>query len=58
LIVENDDYFKTARIDYHGGPRYPHLVRIEGKPDLLSEIIKARAPQPAASQGKGSGEER
>jgi hypothetical protein len=32
-------------IDYLGSPRYPHLVRIEGKPDTLSEIIKARASQ-------------
>ncbi|HEY6430214.1 MAG TPA: hypothetical protein VIX84_23535, partial [Acidimicrobiales bacterium] len=45
LLVESDDYFKTVTIDYHGGPRYPHLVRVEGKPDMLSEIIKARASQ-------------
>lgn len=45
LLVVNDDYYKTCTIDYHGGPRFPHLVRIEGKPDLLSEIIKARASQ-------------
>jgi len=57
LIVENDDYFKTVRIDYQGGPRYPHLVRIEGKPDLLSEIIKARAAQPASPEGKSKGDE-
>ncbi|HUI43347.1 MAG TPA: M61 family peptidase [Terriglobia bacterium] len=43
LLVVNDDYYQTCSIDYHGGPRYPHLVRLEGKPDLLSEIIKARA---------------
>lgn len=43
LLVLSDDYYKTCTIDYHGGPRYPHLVRIEGKPDLLSEIIKARS---------------
>jgi predicted metalloprotease with PDZ domain len=43
LLVLSDDYYKTCTIDYHGGPRYPHLVRIEGKPDLLSEMIKARS---------------
>ena len=53
LIVESDDYFKTVRIDYHGGPRYPRLVRIEGKPDLLSEIIKAHAPQAGRSSAAG-----
>jgi hypothetical protein len=25
-------------VDYHGGERYPHLVRDESKPDLLSAI--------------------
>jgi predicted metalloprotease with PDZ domain len=42
LLVENDDYFKTYKLDYHDGAKYPHLVRDESKPDLLSEIIKAK----------------
>jgi predicted metalloprotease with PDZ domain len=42
LLVENDDYFKTYKLDYHEGAKYPHLVRDESKPDLLSEILKAR----------------
>src|SRR5271166_6356545 len=42
LLVENTDYYKTYKIDYHGGERYPHLVRDESKPDLLSEIYKAK----------------
>src|SRR5580693_8332765 len=42
LLVENTDYFKTYKLDYHGGERYPHLVRDESKPDLLSEIYKAQ----------------
>ncbi|HEV2399687.1 MAG TPA: M61 family peptidase [Candidatus Sulfotelmatobacter sp.] len=42
LLVENDDYYKTYKLDYHGGEKYPHLVRDESKPDLLSEILKAR----------------
>jgi predicted metalloprotease with PDZ domain len=42
LMVENSDYYKTYKLDYHGGERYPHLVRDESKPDLLSEIYKAR----------------
>jgi len=40
LLVLNDDYYKTCVIDYRGGERYPHLVREEGKPDLLDEIAK------------------
>ena len=27
LIVENGGYFKTVKVDYHGGLRYPHLER-------------------------------
>src|ERR1700716_747301 len=42
LPVENTDYYKTYMLDYHGGERYPHLVRDESKPDLLSEILKAK----------------
>jgi predicted metalloprotease with PDZ domain len=42
LLVENTDYFKTYKLDYHGGEQYPHLVRDESKPDVLSEIITAK----------------
>ncbi|HKS72771.1 MAG TPA: hypothetical protein VJQ82_06200 [Terriglobales bacterium] len=42
LLVENTDYFKTYNLDYHGGEKYPHLVRDESKPDLLSGILKPR----------------
>ena len=40
LIVENTDYFRTFNLDYHGGEKYPHLVRDESKPDLLTDIIR------------------
>jgi len=42
LLVENTDYFRTVKLDYHGGEKYPYLVRNEAKPDLLGEIIKAK----------------
>src|SRR5579871_3036459 len=42
LLVENTDYFKTYKIDYHGGEQHPHLVREEAKPDLLSDILRAK----------------
>jgi len=42
LLVENTDYYKTYKIDYKGGEKYPHLVRDESKPDLLSDILKAK----------------
>src|SRR6266849_5651424 len=42
LLVENTDYFRTFSLDYHGGEKYPHLMRDASKPDVLSEIIRAR----------------
>ena len=42
LLIENTDYYRTFNLDYHGGEKYPHLVREESKPDLLSEITRAR----------------
>jgi predicted metalloprotease with PDZ domain len=40
LILERGDLYSTSRVDYHGGARYPHLERIEGKADLLSVLGK------------------
>jgi predicted metalloprotease with PDZ domain len=42
LLVENTEYYRTFKLDYHGGEKFPHLERDESKPDLLSEIHKAR----------------
>jgi len=42
MLVENSDYYKTYKIDYHGGEKYPHLVRDDSKPDLLTDILKAK----------------
>ena len=42
LLVENADYYQTFKIDYHNGETYPHLVRNDSKPDLLTEILKAK----------------
>jgi predicted metalloprotease with PDZ domain len=42
LLIENTDYYKTYQIDYHGGDKYPHLVREESAKDVLSSIVKPR----------------
>ena len=39
LLVKDGSHYKTVKIDYHGGLRYPHLERVEGTPDLWSDII-------------------
>lgn len=43
ILAENGEYIRAHRLDYHDGVRYPHLERIPGRPDLLSEIIAPRA---------------
>jgi predicted metalloprotease with PDZ domain len=42
LLIENTEYFKLYKLDYHDGAKYPRLVRDESRPDVLSEILKAR----------------
>jgi len=42
LIVENTDYFRVVKLDYHQGEKFPHLVRDDSKPDLLTDIIRPR----------------
>ncbi|MDE3199645.1 MAG: M61 family metallopeptidase [Acidobacteriota bacterium] len=43
LLVVNDEYVRAAKIDYHGGERFPHLVRNESVPDGMAALIKPRA---------------
>jgi predicted metalloprotease with PDZ domain len=49
LIVSSDNEFRTVRLDYHDGEKYPRLERVQGTPNLLDEILKPLAA------GKGSG---
>ncbi|MDE1146845.1 MAG: peptidase M61 [Azospirillaceae bacterium] len=39
LIVKNGDRFRTVRLDYHGGLRYPHLEKVEGQPARLDDLL-------------------
>ncbi|RDS84283.1 M61 family peptidase [Dyella psychrodurans] len=41
LLVKNVDVYSTVKVDYHGGLRYPHLVRADGK-DLIGAIVAPR----------------
>jgi predicted metalloprotease with PDZ domain len=42
LMLENADYFKVLSVAYFDGPRWPHLTRIEGRADVLGEVLKPR----------------
>jgi predicted metalloprotease with PDZ domain len=43
LLVLSGDIYRNCELDYHGGPRFPHLERIATTPDLLSAVA---APRP------------
>jgi predicted metalloprotease with PDZ domain len=43
LLVDGGQVYRTITIDYRGGPRYPHLHRVAGTPDVLGEIVKPLA---------------
>ena len=42
LLLKTGEYFETHHIDYRDKEKYPHLVRVNGTDDLLSQIIKAK----------------
>jgi predicted metalloprotease with PDZ domain len=42
LLLKYQGDYRTVAVDYHDGLQYPHLVRVEGTPDYLSEIIAPR----------------
>ena len=51
FIVSNNNHFRTLKIDYHGGEKYPRLERDANTPGLLDDILKPLVPTPSAKQG-------
>lgn len=43
VVAANGDAVRIHHLEQHDGPRYPHLERIEGRPDVLADILRARA---------------
>ena len=39
LLVEHEGWYRTVKVDYHGGERYRILERDASKPDLLAAIL-------------------
>jgi predicted metalloprotease with PDZ domain len=46
VVAESGGSLKTFSIDYHGGERYPQLVREPAKPDYLTKLLSSRAGAP------------
>jgi predicted metalloprotease with PDZ domain len=43
VTVEQATFAGTFHVDYRAGEQFPHLQRIDGRPDLLSEIMRPHA---------------
>jgi hypothetical protein len=41
-LLKYQGAYQTIAVDYHDGMQYPHLVRLDGTPDYLDEIIAAK----------------
>lgn len=42
LLIKKAGEYRTVRVDYRGGLKYPHLERIPGTPDRLGAILTSR----------------
>jgi len=42
LLVRDFDRYRTVKLDYTGGERFPDLVRVNGTPDRLTDILRPR----------------
>ena len=47
LIVDNGGFFETYPVPYYDGEKYPHLERVDGRPDRLGDILKPKTGPPA-----------
>jgi predicted metalloprotease with PDZ domain len=52
LIVKEGGWYSMIDIPYHDGLKYPHLERIPGTTDMLSEIMAPHATAPTKAKAK------
>jgi hypothetical protein len=43
-IQENAQSIQTYSVSYRSGEKHPHLERVAGQPDMLSDVLKPLAP--------------
>jgi predicted metalloprotease with PDZ domain len=46
IVAQDQDHVDLLHLPYHGGPRYPHLVRTSGTADWLDASLQPRAVRP------------
>jgi predicted metalloprotease with PDZ domain len=39
LLVEDGDFYRTFKLDYHGGAKHARLERLKDQPDILTNIL-------------------
>jgi predicted metalloprotease with PDZ domain len=49
MLVQNLDNYSTVKLDYHGGPMYPHLTAVAGSADRLDDIVAPKAAPKASN---------
>ena len=54
FILQNDTLVTEVDVDYHDGERYPTLIRIDGTPAYLDDIVKPLVKAPVAGTAPGS----
>ncbi len=42
MLVKSAGNYWTISVPYYGGQRYPKLVRVDGTPERLDAIVKAK----------------
>ncbi len=50
ILYETGDFFRTAKVDWHGGIVNPHLQRDPARPDLILEDPRAAAAAPRGGE--------
>ncbi len=48
LLVKQGDFTQLVDLDYHDGPKYPHLERLPGTTDMFADIARPHAGTAAA----------
>jgi predicted metalloprotease with PDZ domain len=52
LLIEDGDFFRTCKLDYHDGAQHARLERIDARPDLLTGILTPLTGAPAKKTAK------
>lgn len=56
LIVSNAGWYRVVKLNYHDGERWPHLVRVQSKPDYLEDILRPLAARTLSNPVTASAE--